>query len=126
MTTPPDVASEPTPAPTPLPIGIRVASTLCWIVGVLTILGAFAIGIPAITGFDASLAPLAISLIAGVGVCVAALLVRRRRRVGVLLVVLAWALPTVVSLLSHETPRGGNFLLFAAMLALLANWKNLR
>ena len=126
MTIPPSVSSEPTPAPTPLPIGIRVASTLCWIVGILTILGAFAIGIPGLTGFDASLVPLVITVIAGVGVCVAAYLVRRQRRVGVLLVVFAWALPTVVSLLTHETPRGGNFLLFAAMLVLLANWKNLR
>ena len=125
MTTPPSVASEPATTPTPLPAGIRIASTLCWIVGILTILGAFAIGIPRVTGFNTSVVPLAINVIAGIGVCAAAYLVWQRRRLGVLVMLLAWAVPTVVSLIGHE-PARGNFLLFGALLLLGANWKNLR
>jgi hypothetical protein len=108
-----------------VPAGVRIASTLAWVVGVLTIVGAVAIGVPALTGFDVTLVPFIVNLLAGIGVCAAAYLVRKQRRVGALLVVLAWALPTIMSLLSHQTPRGGNFLLFAAMLMLLANWKHL-
>jgi hypothetical protein len=125
MTSSHGVASEPAPAPTPLPAGIRIASTLCWIVGILTILGAFAIGIPGASGFNSSLVPLVINVIAGIGVCAAAYLVRQRRRLGVLVVVFAWALPTAVAVLSHQ-PARGSILLFGALLLLAANWKYLR
>ena len=50
MTTP--ASSRPTApgaASAPAPIGVRVASTLCWIVGVLTILVNVAVGIPVIS-----------------------------------------------------------------------------
>src|SRR5712671_6229445 len=75
MTSSHGVASEPAPGATPLPAGIRIASTLCWIVGILTILGAFAIGIPGVSGFNSSLVPLVINVLAGIGVCAAAYLV---------------------------------------------------
>jgi hypothetical protein len=125
MTTPPGVAPESTAARTPVPAGIRIASTLCWIVGVFTILGAFAIGIPAVTGFNTSLVPLVLNVIAGIAVCAAAYLVWKRRRLGVLVMLFAWALPTAFAVLNHQ-PARGNLLLFGAMLLLAANWKNLR
>jgi hypothetical protein len=110
-------------APTLAPTGIRVASTLCWVVGVLTILAALAVGIPAYTQ-QGTIVPLAPTAVAGIGVCVAAVLVRRQRKLGVLFLVLAWAVPTAVNVLNHQSVRG-NFLLFAALLLALANWKNL-
>jgi hypothetical protein len=125
MTAPSQTEPTPTPDRAPVPVGIRVASTLCWIVGVVTILVAVAVGIPALTS-GGSLLFVAITLLAGVAVCFAAVLARRQRRLSALLVVLAWATPTVVQLASHQTPRGGSFLLFVAMLFLLANWKHLR
>jgi hypothetical protein len=123
MTTPPDVASEPTT--TPVPAGIRIASTLCWIVGIATILGSFVFGLPGVTGFNSSLVPPAVSLIDGVGVCAAAYLVWRRRRLGVLVMLFAWALPVAVAVLNHQ-PAQGNLFLFGSLLLLGANWRNLR
>jgi len=123
MTTPPAVASE--PSITPVPAGIRIASTLCWIVGIATILGAFVFGLRGVTGFNASLLPVAVGVIDGIGVCAAAYLVWRRRRLGVLVMLFAWALPVAVAVLNHQ-PAQGNFFLFGALLLLGANWRNLR
>src|SRR5205809_6803101 len=99
-----------------VPTGIRVASTLSWIVGVLTILLALVIGIPTLSTPGGSVLPLAINLVAGIAVCTGAVLVRQQRRLGAVLVVLAWAAPAAFAVLNHQTPRGGSFLLFAAML----------
>src|SRR2546430_13400223 len=90
MTTP--ASSRPTApgaASAPAPIGVRVASTLCWIVGVLTILVNVAVGIPVISA-GGNVFFVAVNLVAGGAVCLAALLIRRQRRLGVLVMLLAW------------------------------------
>ena len=106
------------------PAGVRIASTLCWVVGILTILMAFAIGLPAIAS-GTGLLFIAINVIAGAIVCVAAVQIRRQRRIGVLLMLLAWAIPTVVALVQHQPVRG-SLLLFVALLFAGANWKHFR
>ena len=106
------------------PTGVRIASTLCWIVGVLTILAALAIGIPAISS-GGGLLFIAVNVLAGSIVCAAAVLIRRQRRIGVLLMLVAWAIPTVVALVQH-LPVRGSLLLFVALLFAGANWKHLR
>jgi hypothetical protein len=120
MTTP--APSQPVPAQSPA--GVRIASTLCWVVGVITILVALAVGVPAV-GSGAGQVFLAVNLLAGAAVCLAAVLIRRQRRSGVLVMVFAWALPTVVALLNHQSARG-SFLLFVALLFAGANWKHFR
>ena len=125
MTTP--ASSRPTApgaASAPAPIGVRVASTLCWIVGVLTILVNAAVGIPVISA-GGNVFFVAVNLVAGGAVCLAALLIRRQRRLGVLVMLLAWALPTLVLVLNHESARG-SFLLFVALVFAGANWKHFR
>ena len=125
MTTP--ASSRPTApgaASAPAPIGVRVASTLCWIVGVLTILVNVAVGIPVISA-GGNVFFVAVNLVAGGAVCLAALLIRRQRRLGVLVMLLAWALPTLVLVLNHQSARG-SFLLFVALLFAGANWKHFR
>ena len=97
---------------------------MCWFVGIATIAMALALRLPAATGAVGILL-LFVDLVAGVAVCIAAYLLRQRRRLGALIVISAWALPTVVSLLGGQIPRG-NYLLLAAMLMLLPNWKHLR
>ena len=123
MTDPLDASVLPTPDATPVPTGVRVASTLCWLVGILSILMAIAVGIPAAGD---TVAPMVLSVAAGAAVCAAGYLVRQRRKVGALLVVVAWALPAVVSLIGGDGAKPGNVLLFAAMIALFFNWKHLR
>src|SRR6185503_8122845 len=104
MTTP--TQSQPTGPTTPaIPAGVRIASTLCWIVGVLTILVGVAIGIPAISS-GAGLLFIAVNGGAGVIVCIAAVQIRRQRKLGVLLMLVAWAIPTVVALVQRLPVRG--------------------
>ena len=125
MTTP--TPSQPVNPPTQsaqAPTGVRIASTLCWVVGVLTILAALAIGIPAISS-GAGLLFIAVNVLAGAIVCVAAVQIRRQRKIGVLLMLGAWAIPTVVALVQH-LPVRGSLLLFVALLFAGANWKHLR
>jgi hypothetical protein len=121
-----DGTALPTAGAAPLPTGVRVASTLCWLVGILSILMTIAVGIPAMSGPDGAVVPMVVNLTAGAAVCAAGYLVRQRRKVGALLVVAAWALPTVVSLVGGGGAKPGNFLLFAAMIGLALNWKHLR
>ena len=63
--------------------------------------------------------------LAGVIVCAAAVQIRRQRKLGVLLVLIAWAIPTVVALVQH-LPVTGSLLLFVALLLAGANWKHFR
>jgi hypothetical protein len=119
----PSAAPPATPPPL-VPAGVRIASTLCWVVGVLTILVALAIGIPTLST-PGGLLFLGVNLTAGVAVCVAAVLIRRQLRLGVLVMLLAWALPTVVAVLNHQPVRGSLFL-FVALLFAGANWKHFR
>jgi hypothetical protein len=123
MTTPPQPQST-TSAPPAIPAGIRIASTLCWIVGVLTILVALALGIPAISS-GAGLLFIAVNGAAGALACLAGIQIRRQRKIGVLLMVLAWAVPTLVAVLKHLSPSG-SLLLFVALLLAGANWKHFR
>jgi hypothetical protein len=117
----------PPPPPTQIPAGIRIASTLCWIVGVLTILVSLALGIPAISSGagGAGLLFVAVNGSAGVIACFAGVLIRRQRKIGVLVMLLAWAIPTVVALMQHLSPSG-SLLLFVALLLSAANWKHFR
>jgi hypothetical protein len=125
MTTPtPSQPANPPPQSAQIPPGVRIASTLCWIVGVLTILAALAIGIPAISSGPGQVF-IAVNVLAGAIVCVAAVQIRRQRRIGVLLMLLAWAIPTVVALVQH-LPVRGSLLLFVALLVAGANWKHFR
>jgi hypothetical protein len=125
MTSPaPSQPANPSTPPAQAPAGVRIASTLCWVVGILTILIAFAIGIPAISS-GAGLLFIAINVIAGAIVCVAAVQIRRQRRIGVLLLLIAWAIPTAVAVVQHQPVRG-SLLLFVALLFAGANWKHFR
>jgi hypothetical protein len=125
MTTPaPSQPANPPIQSAQVPTGVRIASTLCWVVGVLTILAALAIGIPAISS-GAGLLFISVNGVAGVIVCVAAVQIRRQRRIGVLLMLVAWAIPTVVALVQH-LPVRGSLLLFVALLFAGANWKHFR
>jgi hypothetical protein len=118
--------AQPAPAPILAPTGIRIASTLTWVVGVVTLLAAVAIGIPSLSGPEATVWPLLLNSAVGVAVCAAAFLVRRQKRIGVLVLVLAWATPTVVAVAQHQSPQGGPLLIIVALLLVGANWKHLR
>jgi len=116
--------SDASPSPALAPAGIRIASTICWVVGMLTMLVTIAIGIPTLAVPGARLF-FVVNIVAGAAVCGAAVLIRRQRRLGVLIMVLAWAVPTLVTVLNHQTPRG-SLLLLVGLLFVGANWKHFR
>ena len=114
--------SQPADASSPAPTGVRIASTICWVVGILTMLVTIAIGIPTLRVPGGPLF-FGVNIVAGAAVCVAAILIRRQRRLGVLIVLLAWAVPTLVTVLNHKAPRG-SLLLLVGLLFVGANWKH--
>jgi hypothetical protein len=105
---------------------LRIASTLCWIVGVITLLGALAIGIPASQAAAPTIIPLLAGLIAGIAVIAAAILVRRARRLGGILILVATTLPSLIILAAEDTLRAPPLLLLLAAITVLANWTRLR
>ena len=113
-----DSSAPETPKAPLAPTGIRIASTLCWLVGVVSILVSIAM-LPRLVWLIAN-------LIAGGLVCVAGFLTRRQRRTGAYLVAFAWALPALVSLAAGGPAKPGPPLLLIAGIALLFNWKHLR
>ena len=118
-------AESTTPVAEATPIGVRIAGTLSVIVGVLSLVVALAVGLPLATGEDPQFLPLVVGLIAGAGLATGGVLLWRRRRVGVLVVVVSWSVPIVGALLVGE-PARGNLLMTAALLLAAANWKQLK
>src|SRR5258708_24692557 len=113
------------PVPEAAPMGIRIASILCWVVGIFSLVVGLATGVPAAVRDGGRLVLLTINLLTGIGVCVAGYLIWRQRRLGALIIVLAWVLPAVMSFLAGTTVRAGPPLLLLAMLFSLAHSKNL-
>ncbi|MFN2570044.1 MAG: hypothetical protein ABR537_00325 [Gemmatimonadales bacterium] len=92
--------------------------------GIFTIVAAVVIGVPAISSGDGLLF-IAINGMAGTLACAAAMQIRRQRKIGVVLMMVAWAIPAVVALVQHLPVRGA-LLLFVALLFASANWRHLR
>src|SRR4051812_34832177 len=82
----------------PTPMGIRIASILCWLVGLITFGVAVALYLPAANHTPEILAATLVTVIVAIFVCVAAVLVQQRRKLGAYLVVGAWGLPLVWAL----------------------------
>jgi len=122
MTTPTETAPPAEAAPFPL----RIASTLCWIVGIVTSLMALAIGIPALQSASPTALPLIEGLAAGAAVIAAAVLVRHARRLGGSLVLVAAVLPTLIGLGVEGRFHSPPLLLVLAVVTVLANWNYLR
>jgi hypothetical protein len=117
-------SSPVSPVTTRPPTGIRIASTICWVVGVMTLGVAVAVYVPPVNHTPEGLSAFLIMMATGTAVCAAAYLVRKRKKLGAYLVVAAWAFPLVWAL-GVGAPVRGNLLLLIAMLALLANWRYL-
>ena len=125
MTTPSAADQATSPAPE-IPKGIKIASTLCFVVAIATFLMGLAVGIPALSAETPSVVPLLGTSLVALAVCGAAILIRRQRRLGVLVLALAWATPVVAALLQHQPVTGGPLLVIIALLLAGANWKDLR
>lgn len=110
----------------PAPLPLRVSAVLAAVVGVVTILGAIAMGAAREAGDTAPLINATIGVLSGSGLLVAAYLVLRRRRLGAWMVIAVFILPTLAGMLLRGTWHGPPLLLILATLTLLANWPLLR
>jgi uncharacterized membrane protein (DUF2068 family) len=123
------------PTPTRPPTGVLVASTLCWIWGILCTLTAVALGIPAIAEptLRMGLIVAAVFLICGVIYCVAGFLIRRRNPVGGWIAIISAGVLSALELLALATTGPRNLGALATfginitiVLVLIFNWRSLR
>src|SRR3954470_13632300 len=122
MTEIPAASTAPAFDDAPMPTGIRIASGVCWFVGVVSMIGAFVVS----TRPGGSNGMLLLNLGVGLAVCASGYLTYQQRKAGAYLLVLAWASPMIISLAMGTAARGGPLLLLLAILVLLSNWKHLR
>jgi len=113
------------PTPDTRPLGLAVASVFCWLGSLVTLGFAVAEQLPRIHTLG-ELLVFALNLTIGVTQGVAGILLYRKRKIGALLLVLAWGLPQIPDLIAGELVRPHGGLLLIAMLLTLANAKHLR
>jgi hypothetical protein len=122
VTSPIEPSAEP---PFPVPLPLRVAAGLCAAVGGLSLFGALAVSIPLVRSTPQTWIPLGVNTTAALLMCAAAVLVWKRRKLGVTAVVLAWLLPTVVNLFAGQSVRAPSLLMVLALITLAVNWHSL-
>lgn len=98
---------------------LNIVSTLCWVLGVLNLLGGISIGIPAISTGRPVIFPLAIFIV-GTCLCIAGYGLRKKQRyagiLAIICAVLAFVSPPVIGLI-----LGILIIILTAM-----NWKELK
>src|SRR5262245_46484498 len=136
---PEDPMSAPvqSPLPTRPPTGVLVASTLCWIWGVICSLSALALGMPSIADPKLRVGLVIVTaivfLVCGVLYCVAGFLIRRRNPVGGWIAIISAGFLATLELTALATsgPRNlgavaGFAINLAIVLVLIFNWPLLR
>jgi len=116
------------------PTGILVASTLCWIWGILCTLSAVALGIPAVAEptLRAGIVVAIVLLLCGVVYCFAGFLIRRRSVVGGWIAIISAGLLSTLELLGLASgtrnlgAAAGLGINIAIVTVLLLNWRSLR
>src|SRR4051794_5515116 len=104
-----------------VPLALRVAAGLCAAVGILSVVGALAVSIPLVTDAPRTWIPLGVNVTAALLMCLAAVFVWKRRKLGVYLIVVAWTLPNLVNLAYGHSLRGPSLLMVRALIPLATN-----
>ncbi len=108
-----------------LPLRLRAAAVLCIIAGGLTIVFSIRVWYWATVSPQAVMA-LALRLLPGMAACLGAAFLWRQQRLGLLLVVPAWACPALVARITHEHPNASSLLLFGGLLFAATSWRYLQ
>ena len=114
------------PQATGLPISLRIAVVLCVIVGVVSLIQVISTILPLIGTATPIWTPLAVNASAALLMCVAAVLAWFRRRLSLLAIVAAWALPSAVNFAAGQPVHYPAIVMVLAFLTLGANWRHLR
>lgn len=102
-------------------MSLNIASTLCWVLGVLNLLGGISIGISMISIGRSTLFLVAIFIlgILGIGFCVAGYTVRKKRRYAGVLAIIFGAFGIV------SPPVIGTIIGITIIVLIATNWKEL-
>jgi len=117
-----DAVPIPPDAQRKIPLPLLVAGGLCAAVGILSFFVALAVGIPLLRTAPASWISLVVNTTASILMCVAAVLAWKRRKLAVVMIALAWFLPTLTNLLAGQSPRLPSLLMVLALLTLALSW----
>jgi len=108
------------------PMGIRIASTLCWLVGISSLAFGFRRYSLPMLRVPALLIPLLLTGAAAIATCFAGYLAAKRRKSAAYLLIVALALPFISNFAARVPASKVPLVLLLAILALVANWKHLR
>lgn len=117
-----DAAPIPSDAERKIPLPLLVAGGLCVAVGILSFFLALAVGIPRVKSAPASWISLVVNTTASILMGVAAVLAWKRRKLAVVMIALAWFLPTLTNLFAGQSPRPPSLLMVLALLTLALSW----
>jgi len=121
-----DFTADSAPPSSLPPLGLRVAATLCVVVGLVGALHVIAIETQLSSMPDAPRLPMVTNPVAVLAVLVAAVLIWKRRRLGAYLVIAGAILPDLVNLGYGQPVRPGGLLMIVTLITVAANWKELR
>jgi len=114
------------PQATRLPIALRIAAVLCAIVGVVSLIRVLMATVPLIGSATPVWKPLAVNASAALLMCVAAALAWFRRRLSLLAIVAAWALPSIVNFAAGQPVHYPAIVIVLAFLTLAVSWRHLQ
>lgn len=97
---------------------MNIASILCWILGILNLLGGIVLGIPAVSTGKSILFPVGIFVI-GIGLCFSAYGLRKNKRSAAILAIVFSALSLI------SPPLIGLIIGVAIIILTVTNWKRL-
>lgn len=114
------------PQATGLPISLRIAVVLCAIVGIVSLILVLRSTVPLIGSATPVWTPLAVNASAALLMCVAAVLAWYRRRLSLLAIVAAWALPSAINFAAGQPVHYPALVMVLAFITLAVSWRHLR
>ena len=110
----------------PPPFGLRIAAILCAGAGFYGLLGALGVSVPLLASHRGPWLPLVLAPIGQLLICGGAILVWLRHRLGVLLLVIGWALPAAANQYFGGPLHLPGMLVLVGFLLIVVNVKHLR
>ena len=114
------------PQATGLPISLRIAVVLCAIVGIVSLIQVLRVIMPLFGTAAPIWKPLAVNASAALLMCIAAILAWFRRRLSLLAIVAAWALPSAVNFAAGQPVHYPAIVMVLAFITLGVNWRHLQ
>jgi hypothetical protein len=112
-------------APPPASTKLLVASTLCWLAGILQVLVAVAVGIPQVAMHGRLPLLILAEGLFGIVLCVAGYLLRKRRKAGGIVATSALGASVVVHVATGSLLSVGTGMTLVVLILVLVTWREL-